>query len=273
MTGLAARVVPRALALVLCWALFAAAAPDDVGGRTRAGLAAGFRFTDLGWVDEPGDQAAVTRAVNPSLAHIQAWISSVGAAVALGDIDGDGLDNDVCTVDPRTDAVTITGVPGDNARFSAFELRPAMLPYDDSTAPMGCVLGDVDEDSTTDVIVYYWGRSPVLFTRLGGTKLAAGSYVAQELNPAVPRWFTNAALLADFDGDGHQDVVVANYSARSSGNWAAHSLDPIEDTARTSAVGASSGRMSKPHSKPSKGTTRRGLPWITSSTGVVARKL
>src|SRR5436309_16141245 len=41
------------------------------------------------------------REVNPKLQGIVSWISTVGAAVALGDLDGDGLANDVCLVDPR----------------------------------------------------------------------------------------------------------------------------------------------------------------------------
>src|SRR5260370_336158 len=52
------------------------------------------------------------RDVNPKLAGIVSWVSSVGAAVALGDLDGDGLANDICRVDPRTDDVILSPVPG-----------------------------------------------------------------------------------------------------------------------------------------------------------------
>jgi hypothetical protein len=195
-------------------AVFGAAVPSSIGAGERAELVTRFSFSDLGWVEESREeQAATSRAVNPSLSHIQAWISSVGAAVALGDLDGDGLANDACAVDPRTDAVTVTGVPGDNARFDALELNPAGLRYDSTMAPMGCVIGDLDENGTTDALVYYWGRSPVMFLRRTDTPLSPDAFVVEELVPAVPRWFTNAVLLADLDGDGHQDVVVANYFA------------------------------------------------------------
>ena len=38
--------------------------------------------------------------------------------------------------------------------------------YDPATmAPMGCLPGDFDEDGRLDLLVYYWGRTPVLFLR------------------------------------------------------------------------------------------------------------
>src|SRR5262249_10080019 len=35
------------------------------------------------------------RKVHPSVRHIRAYISTLGASVSLGDLDGDGLQNDV----------------------------------------------------------------------------------------------------------------------------------------------------------------------------------
>jgi hypothetical protein len=45
------------------------------------------------------------RKVHPSVRHIRAYVSTLGASVSMGDIDGDGLQNDVVWVDPRTDQV------------------------------------------------------------------------------------------------------------------------------------------------------------------------
>jgi hypothetical protein len=155
------------------------------------------------------------RKVNPHLQGISAWISTVGAGIALGDLDGDGLSNDACLVDPRTDDVIVTPVPGTGERYQPFALNPHPLPYDSSTmAPMGCLLVDLNEDGLRDVVVYYWGRTPVAFLRRQAAQsmpLSAKDFVAQELVPGGERWYTNAGLAADIDGDGHADLVFGNY--------------------------------------------------------------
>lgn len=180
------------------------------------------------------------RKVNPSLDTIQAWISSVGAGIAINDLDGDGLPNDICRIDTRTNQVIVQPVPGTEGVssrgavggcYKPFTLNPSPLPYDSTTmAPMGCLPGDFNEDGLTDILVYYWGRSPILFLRCTepkGTPLTRKSYVPCELIPHKkgekenPRWFTNAVTQADLDGDGHIDLVIANYFQDG-----AHIIDP-----------------------------------------------
>lgn len=162
-----------------------------------------------------GSMGKTIRKVNPRFQPIVSWISSVGAGVALGDLDGDGVSNDACVVDPRTDQVIVTPVMGTGARFLPFILFPTGLPYDAAhTAPTGCIFGDLNEDGLMDVVVYYWGRTPIAFLRRQNSlsqPLANDSFVAQELVPGGERWYTNAGLLADVDGDGHADLVFGNY--------------------------------------------------------------
>ena len=160
-----------------------------------------------------GVPLASVRRVHPSLERISGWISSVGASAALGDVDGDGLPNDLCDVDPRTDKVTIRPVPGTGERYKAFTLDLQIAKYNGSTmAPMGCLLGDLNEDGLLDVVVYYWGRTPVAFLQKEGAKvLDRNSFVEIALVSPDERWFTNSATLADFDGDGHIDILFANY--------------------------------------------------------------
>src|SRR5262245_22262935 len=56
------------------------------------------------------------RKVHPSMQHIRAYLSTLGASLALGDLDGDGLQNDVVWIDPRTDQVNCGPVPDTGAR-------------------------------------------------------------------------------------------------------------------------------------------------------------
>jgi hypothetical protein len=151
------------------------------------------------------------RQVAPVYQHIRDWISSVGAAVALADLDGNSRSDDVCLVDPRTDSVTLQPAPQTQDRYPPIRLSPDGLPYDTTMAPMGCVPGDYDDDGTIDVLVYYWGRSPVLFLRGTAPITGPDAFTARELVRPVQMWNTNAVSLADVDGDGRTDVIVGNY--------------------------------------------------------------
>ncbi len=130
-------------------------------------LAAPFKFEKMPLAEVPDHPPyQYVRQVQPSLQRISAWISSLGASVAMADLDGDGLPNDIVSIDPRTDLVTVAPVPGTRNRYAPFTLNPAPLPYDSNTmAPMGVLIGDFNEDGLMDILVYYWGRSPVVFLR------------------------------------------------------------------------------------------------------------
>jgi len=209
------RNLPRAAACLLVVFLFFQARVPEISAHERAQMASHFHFVRHALEVDSNAHAKTVRAVHPSLKRISAWISSVGAAVAAGDLDGDGLANDICLVDPRTDQVRIQPAPTTGQRYQPFELKPSR--YDSATmAPMGCLLGDVNEDGLMDVVVYYWGRSPVAFLRKSGTPgkpaaLRSEDYVAVELVPGEERWFSNAGLFADVDGDGHPDLIIGNY--------------------------------------------------------------
>jgi enediyne biosynthesis protein E4 len=207
----ARRHVKRVAACGLIFAFYLAARLPTISRVERARLASQFRFVEMPLPSVPGPEMRSVRPVNPSIQHIAGWISSVGAAVALADIDGDGLPNDLCYVDVRTDQVIVAPVPGTGARYRPFALDAGRL-FDRATmAPMGCLPGDVNEDGRMDLLVYYWGRTPLIFLQNGeGLQNGDRSFTPTEIVPDE-RWFTNAATFADLDGDGHPDLVVANY--------------------------------------------------------------
>ncbi|WP_440072821.1 CRTAC1 family protein [Streptosporangium sp. OZ121] len=150
------------------------------------------------------------RVVAPAYEKIRHWISSVGAAVALADLDANGRADDTCLVDPRDDSVTLLPAPGTESRYAPVTLAPTGLAYNATMAPMGCVPGDYNEDGRMDALVYHWGRSPILFLRKADPMTSA-AFAPQELVQPYQVWNTNAVSLADFDGDGHTDIVVGNY--------------------------------------------------------------
>jgi hypothetical protein len=210
----------RATALVAILsviAIYAFARLPSLPVAERAEMASRFRFTKLSMPEIPVATYRYVREVHRSLRRISAWISSVGAAVALADLDGDGLSNDLCHVDPRGDQVIVSPVPGTGARYQPFTLTTDPIAYNPSTmAPVGCLAADLNEDGLMDLLVYYWGRTPVAFLRTTGKPGTAApihraDYVAVDIVPTGERWFTNALTLADLDGDGHVDMIVGNY--------------------------------------------------------------
>jgi hypothetical protein len=197
-------------------AFYGFARTPEVSRAERASLAGRFAF-ERHVLPELNQSSRMARAVHPSMKKVSAWISAVGAAVALSDLDGDGLPDDVCYVDTRSDQVIVAPVSGTSARYAPFELSPGTLPYDASTmAPMGSLAGDFNEDGLEDILVYYWGRTPIVFMHRGQQStrsqvLARDTYVARELVPGHERWNTNCATQADLDGDGHIDLIIGNY--------------------------------------------------------------
>jgi len=181
----------------------------------RDALATNFGFTTTPLVEATELSSQMVRTVHPDLEGIVSWLSAMGASIALNDLDGDGLPNDICHIDPRVDEVSISPAPGTGDRYSPFVLTQDGLNFDPiTTAPIGCAPIDMNEDGKLDLLVYYWGHTPLAYLNRSGPgieSLTPASYVAQELAPTPAIWSSSAATVADLDGDGHHDFIVTNY--------------------------------------------------------------
>ncbi|MFT4974554.1 MAG: hypothetical protein ACI8S6_000437 [Myxococcota bacterium] len=187
----------------------------SVSEEARGELAAGFAFERSALPLVTAHDGRDVLAVHPELEHISAWVSAVGSGMALADIDGDGLSNDMCISEPRTGSVILAPAPSTPERFAPFELSQAPH-FDGRGSSTGCLVGDFNEDGYADLVVTYFGHTPQLFLRQLGSDgpgpLSAAAFTAQPLIPGSDaRWYTATALLADIDADGHVDLFIGNY--------------------------------------------------------------
>jgi hypothetical protein len=217
-TGSARKQTKRIIIILMILATYWFTRLPDLSEAESITLASRFKFTRFTLPEVTGRAHQSSRSVHPSMQGISAWISAVGASVALNDLDGDGLPNDVVYIDPRTDQVIVTPAPSTPARFDPFALDHTGFTYNPQTmAPMGALPGDFNEDGITDILVYYAGRTPVAFLRKvekhseDTFRLTKQSYVPREIYPQEEIWNSSAATIADLDGDGHADLIVANY--------------------------------------------------------------
>ncbi|MFJ6676983.1 hypothetical protein ACIQMJ_38290 [Actinosynnema sp. NPDC091369] len=204
--------VAAAVMLGSCAALGAMAVRPSPSHDEVAARSAAFSFTTELLNTAPA-RAHRERSVAPALRGIRSWISAVGAAVAATDLRGLGRPGDVCLVDPRDDSVTVRPAPGDAQPYPPVRLSATGVAWDATMAPMGCVPADLDEDGDLDLLVYYWGRSPLLFVNTSSATSVPrpDTFRAQELLHPMEVWNSTALNVGDVDGDGHLDVLVGNY--------------------------------------------------------------
>jgi len=135
--------------------------------------------------------AARCAALHPDYRHIDAWISSVGAGVAVGDFDATASTTKIlCLVDPRSDHPVILPVPGTGDRYAPIALiaPPGLASAPRRPAPMGCLL-------TISTRMRNRRRGLLLGPRAGGVLAPRGRDGRVRTAPPA-RWFSNAGSWA-----------------------------------------------------------------------------
>ena len=181
-------------------------------------LAAKFRMKTIALPPVPPPAGGAVYPVNQTAAHMKFYFYQVGQSAALGDLDGDGLANDLCQTDVKAKSLRVSPAPTTGERFAAFSVDFGSLVDVKSTYPSVCRFADMNEDGLTDVLVAFYGRSPLMLLRkapatlIGVAPVTQASFDIAELVPGLTeKWWTATAAFADVDGDGHQDLLVGNY--------------------------------------------------------------
>jgi hypothetical protein len=178
----------------------ASAAGADAVNRYGFRLADASRAAGLDFVHE-------APTLDPKLAHIMPQVASMGAAVAVADVDRDGHSDLYVTNSREGSQNRLYRNRGDGS-FEEVAARFGVADVNDpgTGVSMGSVFGDYDNDGYEDLLLYRWGRPDLFhndagrgFSRVTGT---AGLFEWGNINTAV--WL-------DFDRDGRLDIFLGGY--------------------------------------------------------------
>ena len=203
-------------------ALVAVSASVSLGAfRPRAAVVdASFALTEIASQDTgvalPHD-GSLLRLFDPRLQHVAKWIGSVGASVAVADVDDDGRQDLFFTAPWAAQGHRAALFLNRGAfRFERAPL-PALAPLESDPATHGYATGglffDADDDGDQDLLVLAsFGRTRLLQNRL--REDGAVAYVDASAAAGFADYtIAVAAAVLDVDGDGALDVVLRNAMA------------------------------------------------------------
>lgn len=197
-------------AAALAWlGIQALVAADDT-------LAPNFTLTEVsaeaaGIQSRPG---RVLQSVDPRIANVAKWLLSVGDAVAVADVDNDGL-QDLFLTYPLKDDTSRAGLYRNlgNFRFERIDVPALTQLFSDPARnglPSGAVFFDYDNDGDQDLLVLVgYGRTRLFRNRLVEDGRVGFEDVSDEVG-LTQYTIAVAATVADLDRDGRLDIAIGN---------------------------------------------------------------
>jgi hypothetical protein len=153
--------------------------------------------------------------LDAKLGHIMPQVASMGAAVAVADVDADGHADFYVTNSREGSKNRLYRNRGDGtfedvaARFGVADLN-----QQGTGVSMGAVFGDYDNDGFEDLFLYKWGR-PELFRNEQGH----GFTRVTDTTSLIPWANVNTAIWLDYDRDGRLDLFLGGYYAEKLNLW------------------------------------------------------
>ena len=193
---------------------YGARAPERPSGQANALERYGFRLTEGAkgaglYFQHEGPT------LDPKLTHIMPQVASMGAAVSIVDVDGDGH-NDLYVVNSREGSFNRFYRNRGDGTFEeiAEKLGIADVNQPETGVSMGAVWGDYDNDGFDDLLLHRWGRQELFHNERG----AAFTRVTERAR--LPEWANiNTAVWLDYDRDGRLDVFLGGYFAEHLNLW------------------------------------------------------
>lgn len=147
------------------------------------------------------------------VANIASWLSSVGAAAAAADFDGDGW-VDLYVTDSERGRPNLLYRNNGDGTFTDVAARAGLADLNGAKgASMDCVWGDYDNDGRPDLYLVRWGNDSLFRNNGDGTfrEVSDELFRRRSGEPGIDWANGNAAVWLDYNLDGRLDLYVGNY--------------------------------------------------------------
>lgn len=164
------------------------------------------------WFVEVGERAGIThrhtsRSFHNPYAHIMQGYTALGAAVAVGDYNGDGFEDVFVTTSEENGKNRLYRNNGDFTFTEVGEAAGVANGNDANNATADALWLDYNNDGRLDLLVVRFGHSQ-LFENLGD-----GTFRDVTAQAGLDKQYLNsiAAIAFDYDRDGYVDILLGNY--------------------------------------------------------------